>query len=70
MGIRENRLAEAVVTSAYNLCFEQKCEKYQFLFEKFQFLEMKFSIYLNRHVFVMIVFRTDLYVFYFVSLMS
>ena len=24
-----------------------------FLCEKFQFLEMKFSIYLNRHVFVM-----------------
>ena len=25
-----------------------------FLFEHFQFLEVKFSIYLNRHVFVMI----------------
>ena len=38
-----------------NLCFEQKCEKYQkFLSENFQFLEVKFSIYLNRRVFVMI----------------
>ena len=40
--------------STHNLCFEQKCEKYQsFLSENFQFLEMKFSIYLNRRVFVM-----------------
>ena len=40
--------------STHNLCFEQKCEKYQnFLSENFQFLEVKLSIYLNRHVFVM-----------------
>ena len=40
--------------SAHNLCFEQKYEKYQsFLSENFQFLEVKFSIYLNRRVFVM-----------------
>ena len=40
--------------STHNLCFEQKYEKYQsFLSENFQFLEVKFSIYLNRHVFVM-----------------
>ena len=40
--------------STHNLYFEQKYEKYQsFLFENFQFLEVKFSIYLNRHVFVM-----------------
>ena len=33
---------------------EQKYEKYQdFLSEKFPFLEVKFSIYLNRRVFVM-----------------
>ena len=40
--------------STHNLCFEQKylC----FLYENFQFLEMKFSIYLNRRVFVMKVF--------------
>ena len=38
----------------HNLCFEQKCETYQsFLSENFQFLEVKFSIYLNRRVFVM-----------------
>ena len=40
--------------STYNLCFEQKYEKYQsFLCENFQFLEVKFSIYLYRRVFVM-----------------
>ena len=45
---------EAVLTSTHNLCFEQKYKKYQrFLSENFQFLEVKFSIYLNRHVFVM-----------------
>ena len=38
----------------HNLCLEQKYEKYQrFLSENFQFLEVKFSIYLNRHVFIM-----------------
>ena len=38
----------------HNLCFEQKNEKYQrFSSENFQFLEVKFSIYLNRGVFVM-----------------
>ena len=43
-----------VLTSTHNLCFEQKYEKYQsFLSENFQFLVVKFSIYLNRHVFVM-----------------
>ena len=43
MGIRSNRLTE------------QKYEKYQsFLSENFQFMEVKFSIYLNRHVFVMV----------------
>ena len=37
-----------------SICFEQKCEKYQsFLFENFQFLEMKLSLYLKRRVFVM-----------------
>ena len=40
--------------STHNQCFEQKYEKYQIsLSENFQFLEVKFSIYLNRHVFVM-----------------
>ena len=40
--------------STHNLCFEQKYEKYQsFSSENFPFLEVKFSIYLNRHVFVM-----------------
>ena len=53
MGTRLNRLAEAVLTSTNNLCLEQKYEKYLcFLSENFQFLEVKFSIYLNRRVFV------------------
>ena len=40
--------------STHNLCFEQKYEKYQnFLSENFHFLVVKFSVYLNRHVFVM-----------------
>ena len=45
----------AVLTSTHNLCFEQKYEKYQnFLSEKMPFfLVVKFSVYLNRHVFVM-----------------
>ena len=37
-----------------NLCFEQKYENISvFLSENFQFLVVKFSIYLNRRVFVM-----------------
>ena len=37
-----------------NLCFEQKYEKYRnFLSENFHFLVVKFSVYLNRRVFVM-----------------
>ena len=40
--------------SGHNLCFEQKYDNYQsFLSENFKFLEVKFSIYLNRCVFVM-----------------
>ena len=54
MGTRWNRLVEAVLTSTHNLCFEQKYEKYQkFSSENFHFLVVKFSVYLNRHVFVM-----------------
>ena len=45
---------EAVLTSTHNLCFEKKYKKYQnFLSENFPFLIVKFSIYLNRRVFVM-----------------
>ena len=37
-----------------NLCFEEKYETYQnFLSENIPFLVVKFSIYLNRRVFVM-----------------
>ena len=41
--------------STHNLCFEQKLKKKtsEFLSENFQFLVVKFSIYLNRRVFVM-----------------
>ena len=43
----------AVLTSTHNLYFEQKYEKYQrFFIFKFSVLEVKFSIYLNRRVFV------------------
>ena len=44
----------AVLTSTHNLCFEQKYENYQsfFYLKNFQFLQAKFSIYLNRRVFV------------------
>ena len=38
--------------STHNLCFEQKYAKYKKnLSENFHFLVVKFSIYLNRHVF-------------------
>ena len=54
MGTRWNRLAEAVLTSTHNLCFEQEYEPYLiFLSENFPFLGVKKSIYLNRRVFVM-----------------
>ena len=40
--------------SIHSLCFEQNYEKYQnFLSKNFQFMVVKFSVYLNRHVFVM-----------------
>ena len=38
--------------STHNLCFQQKYEQYQsFLSKNFKFLEVKFSVYLNRRVF-------------------
>ena len=44
-----------VLASNHNLYFEQKYENYQnFSSESFHFLVVKFSIYLNRRVFVMI----------------
>ena len=42
--------------STHNLCLEQKYEKiseFFFLFENFLFLEAKFSIYLDRRIFIM-----------------
>ena len=57
--------------STHNLCFEQKYEKCQsFLSKNFQFLEVKFSIYLNRRVFVMVIKQhcykeVVLYIFYY-----
>ena len=55
MGTHLNRLAEAVLTTTHNLCFEQEYEKISdfFLSEKLTILVLKFSIYLNRSVFVM-----------------
>ena len=62
---------EAVLTSTHNLCFEQKCEKYQnFLSENFQifwkwhsldFSLTFFSIYLNRRIFVMFILNTHMF---------
>ena len=50
----KNCLTEVVLMSTHNLCFEQKYETYQnFSSENFPFLVVKFSIYLNRRVFVM-----------------
>ena len=48
-------LIRTASVSTHKLCFEQKYENYQsfFLSENFRFLEVKFSIYLNRRVFVM-----------------
>ena len=49
--------------STNNLCFEQKYEKYQnFYLKMFSFLEVKFSIYLNRRVFVMLLLKKFMYV--------
>ena len=54
MGTCWNRLDEAVLTFTHNVCFGQKEKKISdFLSENFHFLVVKFSIYLNRHVFVM-----------------
>ena len=40
--------------STHSLCFEKKYENYQnFSTERFHFLVIKFSIHLNRRVFIM-----------------
>ena len=52
-----------VLTGTHNLCFEQKYEKYQnFYLKTFSVLVVKFSIYLNRLIFVMINFLSDEFV--------
>ena len=52
MGIRLNRLAEAVLTCTHNLCFEQKSENNQKnSTESFQFLQLKKSLYITRACF-------------------
>ena len=56
---------EAVLTSTHNLCFEKKYEKYPYFYMKiFIFLVVKFSVYLNRRVFVMS-FCRSIFVLYF-----
>ena len=53
---RKHRLWVLVRTASprHNLCFEQRYENTRaFSSENFQFLEVKFSIYLNRRVLVM-----------------
>ena len=54
MGTRLNRLAEAVLTSTTIYVLSRNMKNIRVCSsENFQFLEVKFSIYLNRHVFVM-----------------
>ena len=46
--------------SAHNLCFEQKHEKIsEFLSENFHFLVVKFSVYLNRLVSIMMMLQKN-----------
>ena len=46
-----------VLDRTASTCFEQNYEKYQnFLSVNFHILVVKFSVYLNRHVFIMIFF--------------
>ena len=55
MGTRWNRLDEADLTGAHGLCFGRKYEEYQkFYLKNCHFLLVEFSVYLYRHVFVMI----------------
>ena len=55
MGTRKNHLTEAVLMSTHNLCFEQKYDKnIRISIRNYLiFLVVKFSVYLNRLVFVM-----------------
>ena len=54
MGTVRTASPRRVLTSTHNLCFWQKYEKYGiFLSENLPFVVVKFSIYLNRLVFVM-----------------
>ena len=46
-------LGRAVLTSTHNMCWVEIWNISEFLSENFQSLEVQFSIYLNRHVFVM-----------------
>ena len=46
--------------NTHNQCFEKKCEKYQnFSSENCPFSVVKFSIYLHRRVFVMLIWTYD-----------
>ena len=49
----QNHLAEAVLTSTYNLCFEYKYEKKSEFLSDFFHVLVFFSEYLNRFVLVM-----------------
>ena len=54
-GTRWNRLAEAVLMSTHNLVLSRNMKNIRVFYLKKNsfFLEVKFSIYLNRRVFVM-----------------
>ena len=62
MGICLNRLVE-VVLRVHTICFEQIYEKYQNFSKNFHFLVVKFSVYFNRHVFVMVGFVGRLFIY-------
>ena len=55
MGTHLNRLVEAVLTSTYIYVLNRNKKNIRiFLSENFPFLVVKFSIYLNRRVFVIV----------------
>ena len=55
--------------STKNLCFEQKYENYQNFYQKiFIFRLVKFSVYLNRHVFLIYFFGSICHKVHFLNL--
>ena len=60
VGTRKNRIGEVILTNTHDLCFEQKYEKDQnFYLKSFHLFGVKYSIYLNRRVFVIVEVQGD-----------